>query len=166
MYNDDDIEAAVNVLTERLINATDEQITEVVEALDGYKMIADNEKIRQLIREKRIDPGNVPCNGCTKCCQKFDMIRLLPGDDPTHYQIVPHKLLPGDWMLDHKPNGDCIYLDEHGCTIQETKPIMCKEMDCRLIALHLSFTKARKMAKINLNFEVWKKGKELLGRLK
>ena len=55
MYNDD-IEAAVNVLTERLINATDEQIIEVVEALDGYKMIADNEKILQLIREKRIDP--------------------------------------------------------------------------------------------------------------
>ncbi len=102
---------------------------------------------------------NVPCNGCTRCCHG-DAIRLLPGDDHTLYEIEPHQSDPKQLMLAHKPNGDCIYLGHEGCSIHETKPIMCKTMDCRLIAENITYTQARKMK--NLPFPIWQKGKELL----
>lgn len=106
--------------------------------------------------------GDVPCNGCTLCC-RHDAVRLLPGDDPKQYKTEQHDHFPGQLMLAHKPNGDCIYLGEHGCTIYERRPRMCREMDCRLIALRTSFTKARRLNKKGLLREpIWKKGRELL----
>lgn len=101
----------------------------------------------------------VPCNGCTLCC-RGDAIRILPEDDPSRYQTEPHDRMAGHLMLAHKENGDCVYLGARGCTIQEDKPLMCKEMDCRRIATSLSWTQARKMG--NFNIVVWKRGKELL----
>lgn len=98
----------------------------------------------------------VPCGSCTRCCHG-DAIRMLPGDDASQYQTVPHDHFPGHLMLDHKPNGDCVYLGERGCTIHETKPIMCREMDCRNIAAGLTYTQARKHGIVM----VWRKGKEL-----
>ena len=88
---------------------------------------------------------DVPCNGCTLCCQR-DL------------------LFPGHLMLAHKPNGDCIYLDrEHGCTIHDCRPRMCREMDCRNIASAMTWTQARKAAQRGIfRMEIWKRGKELL----
>src|SRR3990167_3882431 len=86
----------------------------------------------------------VPCNGCTLCC-KGDSLRLLPEDDPKQYQTVPHNYFQGQLMLDHKPNGDCIYLGDTDCTIHERRPQMCREMDCRVLATQLTWTQARKM---------------------
>ena len=63
-------------------------------------------------------------------------------------------------MLDHKPNGDCIYLTEKGCGIWETRPQMCREMDCRRIYEGLTFEEARRFP--GLNLDVWRKGRELL----
>ncbi len=102
--------------------------------------------------------GEVPCNGCTLCCHG-DAIRLLGVDDPAQYQTEPHDWMPGHLMLAHKPNGDCIYLGESGCTIHERKPQMCREMDCRLVAHHLGYTQARKA---NIQIAVWHKGRALL----
>lgn len=105
---------------------------------------------------------SVPCNGCTRCC-RGDSVRLLPGDDPSQYQTEPHPYLPGALMLGHKMNGDCIYLRNDGCTIHATKPLMCREMDCRRIAQAITWTKARKMAaRGQLRVDVWMRGKELL----
>lgn len=36
-------------------------------------------------------------------------------------------------MLQHKPNGDCVYLGETGCTIHGRAPAICQEFDCRKI---------------------------------
>jgi Fe-S-cluster containining protein len=103
-----------------------------------------------------------PCNGCTLCCHG-DAIRLLPGDDPTAYQTVPHDHDARFLMLAHKPNGDCIYLDEHGCTIHATKPQMCREMDCRNVAKNISYTQARKLDRKGiLKLPVWRKGRQLM----
>lgn len=63
-------------------------------------------------------------------------------------------------MLAHKPNGDCVYLGDRGCTIQDDKPQMCGEMDCRLIAQHFNYTQARKVK--GLPIAIWHRGKELL----
>lgn len=109
-------------------------------------------------------PGRVPCNGCRLCCQK-DLVRLLPGDDFTQYEIKPHPFYQGEVILRHKPNGDCIYLNDNGCSIQNTKPIICKEMDCRLIALRFTRFKIEHYSKKTnsfLNINVWHKGRELL----
>lgn len=98
----------------------------------------------------------VPCNGCTLCC-RGDAIRLLPGDDVNAYRTEPHSHYPGALMLAHKANGDCIYLGATGCTIQEDKPTMCREMDCRVVAASIGYTTARKYGVI----KVWNKGKQL-----
>lgn len=105
---------------------------------------------------------DVPCGGCTACCHK-DAVRLLPGDDSFEYETEPHPFMPGELMLAHKPNGDCLYLGDKGCTIHEWKPQMCREMDCRRIAQAITWTQARKLdTRGGLKMIVWKRGKELL----
>jgi Fe-S-cluster containining protein len=104
--------------------------------------------------------NNVPCNGCTLCC-KGDAIRILPQDDPLKYQTVPHERFPGHLMLDHKPNGDCIYLTPEGCAIHDDKPQMCKELDCRILARKF---KRKDLERFSLPVRVWNKGRSLIGR--
>lgn len=105
---------------------------------------------------------DVPCAGCTLCCQG-DAVRLLPGDDPAKYRTEPHPRVPGALMLAHKPNGDCLYLGDGGCTIHPSRPLMCRRMDCRNIAAAISWTRARKMdATGALRMAVWRRGKDLL----
>lgn len=99
----------------------------------------------------------VPCNGCTLCCQG-DAIRLLPGDDPTQYETEPHVHYRDQLMLAHKPNGDCVYLGESGCTIHDRSPQMCREMDCRNIRRSIGYTEARRLNVIR----VWERGAYLL----
>jgi hypothetical protein len=66
-------------------------------------------------------------------------------------------------MLAHKPDGDCYYLGETGCTIHARKPIQCQEMDCRLIASEISYTKARQLdRKKALPLAIWRQGRNLL----
>lgn len=110
------------------------------------------------------DIGKVPCNGCTVCCQNYDLVRLFPFEDPYKWKTEPHPFKEGSLMLAHKPNGDCYYLSHTGCTIQDDKPQMCQKMDCRLIASRLNYTQARKHSGVNM--VVWRKGKELLRLLK
>lgn len=105
--------------------------------------------------------SEVPCNGCTLCCRK-DAVRLLPADDPSEFKTEPHPYWPGEVMLAHKPNGDCIYLEPGGCSIHDRRPQMCREMDCRNVARAIGYTQARKMDKQGkLNIMLWHKGRSL-----
>lgn len=105
---------------------------------------------------------DVPCDGCTRCC-RADAVRLLPGDEPGQYRTEPHPFMPGALMLAHAANGDCVYLGSQGCTIHDTKPLVCREMDCRRIAQAITWTKARKLeARGVFRMDVWLRGKELL----
>lgn len=105
---------------------------------------------------------DVPCNGCTLCCHN-DAVRILPHEDASKWQTEPHDRIPRARMLAHKPNGDCVYLGEHGCTIQHDKPQMCYEMDCRLIARQVSWTHARKLeATGRMRMAIWRRGRVLL----
>jgi len=109
--------------------------------------------------------GDVPCNGCTYCCHG-DAVRILPTEDLTQYQVERHPYFSGCYMIAHKPNGDCIYLEANGCTIHDRKPQQCREMDCRRIAATMTFTNARKLHKQRgLPLVVWRKGKDLLSLL-
>lgn len=117
----------------------------------------------ELIHQARAEAGfyDVPCNGCRLCCQN-DAVRILPHEDETRWQTEPHPYMPGARMLAHKANNDCVYLGEHGCTIQDAKPQQCREMDCRRIAQAITWTQARKMdARGALRMALWKRGREL-----
>lgn len=93
----------------------------------------------------------VPCDGCTACCKR-ECVVLYPehGDDPSQYETVPATLNTGLMaligtrrvMLQHKENGECIYLGEAGCTIWDKAPSLCKVFDCR--KWFLKFTRAER----------------------
>ena len=78
---------------------------------------------------------DVPCGSCRHCCTN-ELLMLHPecGDNPLQYKTMPvvNPLTgkPG-LALQQKPNGDCIYLGETGCTIHGHAPALCKEFDCR-----------------------------------
>lgn len=79
-----------------------------------------------------IDPRptrSVPCGTCTECC-KGDAIFIHPecGDIATDYLTEEYM---GRTILQHKINGDCIYLGNSGCTIHDRRPTICRELDCR-----------------------------------
>lgn len=108
----------------------------------------------------------VPCNGCTLCCQG-DAIRLTEEDKPEDYLTEPHPYISGELMLAHKPNGECIYLNETGCIIHERAPSLCKSADCRSLALKYDFDTAMKLHNMKrIDIRVWDKGKELINRIK
>jgi len=118
---------------------------------------------------KEIEPGNVPCDGCVRCCIN-SAVKMTPGDVKRRkwkfwqkyvpYEIQPHPYEKGAVILAHKADKTCVYLGDNGCTIYDTRPFMCREMDCRVVALRLTFTQARKIA--GFPIEVWHKGRELL----
>ena len=107
------------------------------------------------------DAGSPPCNGCTLCC-KNDAVRLM-WSEQDRYEREPHPTMKHTYILAHKPNGDCFYLGEDGCTIHGRAPQQCQEFDCRLLAASFSFTQARKMDRRGVvRFRVWRRGRDLL----
>jgi Fe-S-cluster containining protein len=55
---------------------------------------------------------------------------LGPTDDP--YAFKWHEE-GGYAVLDRKDNGECIYLNDTGCSIHGSAPAICKAMDCRIL---------------------------------
>lgn len=96
--------------------------------------------LEQIIRRPLDNPGapppaTVPCGSCRRCCQGNSIVMLLEheGDWVATYE---HEIvdLPGAGrgpILKRRPNGDCIYLGEQGCTIHGRAPVICKVFDCR-----------------------------------
>lgn len=106
----------------------------------------------------------VPCNGCRACCIG-DAIRIMPYDNASLYKTEPHPFQPGELMLAHKPNRECWYLGEGGCTIHADRPAQCRTFDCRELVRHLGYTQGRKLvAKGGLQAMVFRKGRELIAR--
>ncbi|MGB3830876.1 MAG: YkgJ family cysteine cluster protein [Mesorhizobium sp.] len=115
--------------------------------------------------------ASVPCNGCTACCRN-ELLFLHPemGDRPEDYQVKP-AMNPitgkAGYALAQKPNGDCIYLGETGCTIHSRAPAICKEFDCRRFFLRLgSRNERRQLLKTGLVAkEVYEAGRKRLPTL-
>ena len=68
----------------------------------------------------------VKCHGCVECCRGFDPVYLLPNESG-----YAERVHDGRRALQHKFNGDCVYLGDKGCTIHESKPFACRLYDCR-----------------------------------
>ena len=114
---------------------------------------------------------NVPCNGCTVCC-KNELLILHPemGDDVALFATMkvtnPVTGKPA-FALQHKPNGDCIYLGDSGCTIHGHAPAICREFDCRRFLRSLGDrAERRRLLKIGLvSKEVFAAGTARMGTL-
>jgi hypothetical protein len=79
------------------------------------------------------------------------------------YQTEPHPYITGALMIAHKPNGECIYLDERGCSIHERAPSMCRTADCRSLAARINFESAKALHQLGrLDIRVWDQGNKLL----
>ena len=111
---------------------------------------------------KKLPIVHVPCNGCTICCQG-DAVRLQPEDAAEDYLTEPHPYIPGALMIAHKPNGECIYVDENGCSIHDRAPSLCRTVDCRKLAARMDFETAMQLHRMGrLDFRVWDQGRKLL----
>ncbi len=99
--------------------------------------------------------GRVPCDGCTHCC-KNELLVLHPemGDRPEQYETQQVKNpITGQqvFALKQKPNGDCIYLGDDGCTIHGKAPAICREFDCRALFIRAgSRNERRRLLKTGL----------------
>lgn len=110
--------------------------------------------------------GNVPCNGCVLCCLG-DAVRILPDDYSKNYLTEKHPYLAGELMIAHKENGECIYLNEKGCSIHDHEPVMCRIADCRSLALKFNFNAAIELHRLGrINIKVWEQGNKLLQDMK
>ena len=66
-------------------------------------------------------------------------------------------------MLAHKPNGECVYLNERGCSIHGSAPALCRIADCRSLAFRLDYESARQLHLMGrLDIRVWQQGRKLL----
>lgn len=96
-----------------------------------------------------IHVAKVPCGSCTACC-RWELIFLMDGDDPSMYLTMPWvNPLTGQegFALQHRENGECVYLGEKGCTIHDHAPVVCKEFDCRMWYLSRPRAERRRMMK-------------------
>ena len=79
--------------------------------------------------------ANVPCNGCTACCQ-HDLVFLHPDQGDVVAEYITFEVtnpLTGEHghALQHKPGGGCVYVTETGCSLHGRAPAVCKAFDCR-----------------------------------
>jgi Putative zinc- or iron-chelating domain len=75
--------------------------------------------------------ADVNCNGCTLCCRC--LIVPLAAEEYAEYLWAWVTTRDGKRLgraLQRKPNGDCVYLGEHGCTIWATAPHVCQRFSC------------------------------------
>lgn len=78
------------------------------------------------------DFAPVKCGTCRECCKSGVIIRA-PGDDPSLLWVAAPSNDPnlaGHHILQHKSNGECIYLGSSGCTIHGRHPKTCRIFSC------------------------------------
>jgi hypothetical protein len=84
-----------------------------------------------------------------------------------NYLTESHPYIAGALMIAHKPNGECIYLDEHGCSIHDHAPSLCRTADCRSLAIRIDFESAKKLHLLGrMDIRVWDQGHKLLEEMK
>ena len=92
----------------------------------------------------------VPCGPCTACCKNQTIYLMTEeGDDPSRYltrkEFYPIMQKEG-LALQQKPNGDCIYLSDEGCSIHAHAPMICQTFDCRRFVKNLGGRAGRRRA--------------------
>jgi Fe-S-cluster containining protein len=105
-------------------------------AMKGYTTTPEHQQSTARAFRDKSYVAPVPCGSCHKCCTNRTVIVLMPQvDDPNAYRITwdDH----GNVVLQHKPNGDCTYLEDGKCSIHGNQPFVCRGFDCRHVHLDL-----------------------------
>ena len=91
----------------------------------------------------RGEPGatvDVPCDGCTACCESSQFVLVGPDEHAARSMIPAGLLFPapgapeGFSVLPYDQHGRCPMLGETGCLIYEHRPRTCRAYDCRVLA--------------------------------
>ena len=123
----------------------------------------------------RTPDAAVPCGGCKVCCVN-ENVPVLPEDgDPAAYltRDAPPGLLatfdflavfdaPVSKFLAQRPNGECVYLGDTGCTIYPRRPSICRTFDCGAMFRTLSRAERKRRVKLGLaNPPIYDRGREI-----
>jgi hypothetical protein len=76
--------------------------------------------------------STVNCRSCRACCVDFAETRLLPGDSGDGLDF---EIRDGTRFLRRKANGECVHLQDGGCSVYERRPSACRVFDCRDFAV-------------------------------
>ena len=111
-------------------------------------------------------PAVVPCGKCRLCCQT--MIVPLSREEVESGEYLWAWITKRDGTrlgqaLQRKPNGDCVYLGESGCTIHDRAPHVCRRFSCMDLILKTDRAGRRKAIKSGeLPKSLFDRGRELL----
>lgn len=76
----------------------------------------------------------IDCGSCHACCRN-QLVLLTDGESPGDYDCYTLEIPAGaQHALKLKPDGSCIYLGNHGCSIWGRHPTMCRIFDCAAFA--------------------------------
>lgn len=114
--------------------------------------------------DSNAERADVPCGKCTLCCRT--LIVPLALEEFEQYQwgwVVTRDNKRLGRALMRKPNGDCVYLGEEGCTIHGRAPHACQRFDCRDLITKMG-RDARRLAikEGSLPKELFDRGREML----
>jgi len=90
-----------------------------------------------LLKDSGID---VPCGDCYACCRSSYFIHIRPEETRTISSIPGELLSPapglpsGNVLLGYDENGRCPMLVDEKCSIYDTRPLTCRNYDCRVFA--------------------------------
>ena len=76
--------------------------------------------------------STVNCRSCRACCVDFVETSLLPGDSGDGLDT---EIRDGKRFLRKKANGECVHLQDGGCSVYEHRPSACRVFDCRDFAV-------------------------------
>ena len=84
--------------------------------------------------------ADVPCDGCTACCESSQFVLVEPDEAETLARIPAGLLFPapglapGNVVLPYDERGRCPMLVDGGCSIYADRPRTCRTYDCRALA--------------------------------
>jgi hypothetical protein len=114
--------------------------------------------------DTNIKRSDVPCGKCTLCCRT--MIVPLAQEEYQNYDWVNVYTRENVWLgraLKRKPNGECVYLTDTGCSIHGRAPHVCQRFDCRELFLKSDRAGRRRAIKSGkLPKALFDRGREML----
>ena len=86
------------------------------------------------------DGSDVPCDGCTACCESSQFVLVEPDEHDARAAIPAELLFPapgapkGYSLLPYDEHGRCPMLRDGACSIYEHRPRTCRAYDRRVLA--------------------------------
>lgn len=93
----------------------------------------------------------IKCNGCTACCRWGKDLAIRPHvTDKEAMSLYTAQDGFGNRVMAADKDGNCIYLEEGGCSIHPDRPSACRTFDCRLLYQQLESMSGATFIKVAL----------------